>query len=148
MAEPPSNELKELTENFGLFDKDTVGTIFLDEMIIIFRAMGQTPTEADVETMKKEADFEGSGKTDLNTCIAVYTKYRKNPITETEILNAFEELDEKKKGQISGKRLRHLISTCGENLSEEEINKMMKYANPDTEGNVNYREFVKLMMSK
>ena len=148
MAEIPANELKELQENFGLFDRDSVGTITLDEMVIIFRAMGQTPTESDVESMKKEADIEDCGKTDLSTITSIYSKYRKNPITEAEILNAFEELDEKKKGLISGKRLRHLISTCGENLSEEEINKMMKYASPDTEGNVNYRDFVKLMMSK
>ena len=110
--------------------------------------MGQTPTEAEVEQMKREADVEASGKTELPIVIGIYSKFRKAPITETEILNAFEELDEKKKGQISGKRLRHLISTCGENLSEEEINKMMKYASPDVEGNVNYRDFVKLMMSK
>ncbi|OMJ72363.1 hypothetical protein SteCoe_29230 [Stentor coeruleus] len=148
MAELPNSELKELQENFGLFDKDGIGSITLDEMVVIFRAMGQTPTEAEVETMKREADLEASGKTDMPTYITIYTKYRKNPITETEILNAFEELDEKKKGLISGKRLRHLISTCGENLSEEEISKMMKYANPDNEGNVNYRDFVKLMMSK
>lgn len=148
MVEVPNNEIKELQDNFALFDKDSIGTISLEEMIIIFRAMGQTPTEADVESMKKEADLEGSGKTDLANCVAAYTKYRKNPITEKEILNAFEELDEKKKGLISGKRLKHLISTCGENLTEEEINKMMKYANPDGEGNVNYKDFVKLMMSK
>lgn len=148
MADIPANEMKDLQENFGLFDKDSVGTITLEEMIIIFRAMGQTPTETDVEAMKKEADFEENGRTDLQTFIATYGKFRKNPITETEILNAFEELDEKKKGLISGKRLRHLISTCGENLTEEEINKMMKYANPDNEGNVNYKDFVKLMMSK
>lgn len=148
MADIPANEMKDLQENFGLFDKDSMGVISLDEMVIIFRAMGQTPTEAEVEIMKKEADFEAIGKTDLPTAVKVYSKYRKTPITETEILNAFEELDEKKKGQISGKRLRHLISTCGENLSEEEINKMMKYASPDVEGNVNYRDFVKLMMSK
>ena len=148
MAEVPQNELKELQDNFSLFDKDSLGTITLEEMIIIFRAMGQTPTEAEVETIKKEAEFEGSGKVDLQNCVSVYAKYRKNPITEKEILNAFEELDEKKKGLISAKRLKHLISTCGENLSDEEINKMMKYANPDGEGNVNYRDFVKLMMSK
>ena len=148
MADISANELKDLQENFGLFDKDSIGSISLDEMIIIFRAMGQTPTEAEVEQMKREADVEASGKTELPIVIGIYSKFRKAPITETEILNAFEELDEKKKGQISGKRLRHLISTCGENLSEEEINKMMKYASPDVEGNVNYRDFVKLMMSK
>jgi calmodulin len=148
MADIPENELKELRENFSLFDKDNVGSISLDEMMIIYRAMGQTPTEADVEAMKQEADVERSGRVGLETFVSVYSKYRKNPITENEILNAFEELDERKRGQISAKRLRHLISTCGENLSEEEINKMMKYAKPDEEGNVSYREFVKVMMSK
>lgn len=97
MVEVPNSEMKELQDNFALFDKDSIGTISLEEMIIIFRAMGQTPTEAEVDSMKKEADLDSSGKTDLTNCISAYTKYRKNPITEKEILNAFEELDEKKR---------------------------------------------------
>ena len=40
------------------------------------------------------------------------------------------------------------MSTCGEILTEEEIQKMIHYANPDHEGFINYRDFVKLMMSK
>lgn len=40
------------------------------------------------------------------------------------------------------------MASCAEIMDEEEIEKMLHYASPDPEGNVNYREFVRTMMSK
>ena len=149
MAESLSIEqIAEIKETFSLFDKTGSGTITLDEMGIIIRALGQTPTEAEMEVMKREADPEGTGRVDYPEFLSIFAKYQKEPVSESEILNAFQELDDRNKGTITVKRLRHLMSTCGETLTEEEIQKMIHYANPDHEGNVNYRDFVKLMMSK
>lgn len=141
-------QIAEIKETFSLFDKTGSGTITLTEMGIIVRALGQTPTEAEMAIMKREADPEETGRVDYPELLSIFTKYQKEPISESEILSAFEELDERKKGTITIKRLRHLMSTCGETLNEEEIQKMIHYASPDHEGNVNYRDLVKLMMSK
>ena len=45
-------QIAEIKETFSLFDKTGSGTITLDEMAIIIRALGQTPTEAEMEVMK------------------------------------------------------------------------------------------------
>ena len=117
-------------------------------MGIIVRSLGQTPTQAELEIMKNEADLDGTGRVDYPEFLSVFAKYQKEPVSEQEILNSFEELDEFKKGTLSMKKLEHLMRTCGEVLTEEEIQKMIKYANQDHDGNIKYRDFVKLMMSK
>ncbi|CAG9318709.1 unnamed protein product [Blepharisma stoltei] len=141
-------QIAEIKETFSLFDKNGAGTISLDEMAIIIRSLGQTPTEAEIENMKREADPNSTGRIDYPEFLAIFAKYQRDPISEQEILGAFEELDERKKGMISLKRLKHLMSTCGENLTDEEIQKMVRLANPDGEGNINYRDFIRVMMSK
>lgn len=143
-----AEQIAEIKETFSLFDKNGTGTISLDEMAIIIRALGQTPTEAEIENMKREADPTRTDRVDYPEFLSIFAKYQKEAISETEILSAFEELDERKKGVISLKRLRHLMATCGENLTDEEIQKMVRLANPDSEGNINYRDFVRVMMSK
>lgn len=40
------------------------------------------------------------------------------------------------------------MTSCAEIMDEEEIEKMLHYAQPDQEGNVNYRDFVRTMMAK
>lgn len=141
-------QIAEIKETFSLFDKNGIGTISLDEMCTIVRALGQTPTDAELETMKSESDPDGTGRVDYPEFLSIFAKFQKEPVSEIELMTAFEELDEKKKGLITVKKLRHLMSTCGETLSEEEIQKMIHYANPDNEGDINYRDFVKLMMSR
>jgi len=143
-----SEQIAEIKETFSLFDKGGVGTISLEEMAIIVRALGQTPSQAELEVMKNEADPDSTGRVDYPEFLSVFAKYQKEPVSEQEIMNSFEELDELKKGTITVKRLRYLMSTCGETLSEEELQQLNHYANADGEGNVNYRDFVKLMMSK
>ena len=143
-----SEQIAEIKETFSLFDKGGVGTISLEEMGIIVRSLGQTPTQAELEIMKNEADLDGTGRVDYPEFLSVFAKYQKEPVSEQEILNSFEELDEFKKGTLSMKKLEHLMRTCGEVLTEEEIQKMIKYANQDHDGNIKYRDFVKLMMSK
>ncbi|CAG9314709.1 unnamed protein product [Blepharisma stoltei] len=141
-------QIAEIKETFSLFDKNGIGTISLDEMCIIVRALGQTPTENELEVMKNEADPDGTGRVDYPEFLSIFAKYQKEPVSELELITAFEELDEMKKGNITVSRLRNLMTKFGETLSEEELQKMIHYANPDNDGNINYRDFAKLMMSR
>ena len=44
-------------------------------------------------------------------------------------------------------QLRHVMIDLGEKLSEEEVEQMISEADLDGDGQVNYDEFVKMMMS-
>lgn len=141
-------QIAEIKEMFSLFDKSATGTISLDEMALIVRALGQTPTEAELQKMKQEADPEATGRVDYPEFLSVFAKNFKEAVNERELFTAFQELDDRKHGYLTIKSLRHYMSQFGEKLTEEEIERMIHYANPDHDGNIKYSDFVKLMMSK
>ncbi|XP_048130441.1 calglandulin-like [Rhodamnia argentea] len=45
------------------------------------------------------------------------------------------------------RRLRHVMINLGEKLTEEEVQQMIREADLDGDGQVNYDEFVKMMMT-
>lgn len=50
-------------------------------------------------------------------------------------------------GMISVGELRHILTQMGEKLSDEEVDEILKEANIDSEGLINYDEFVTMLMS-
>jgi len=48
----------------------------------------------------------------------------------------------------SGMQLRHVMTKLGEKLSEEEVDDMIREADVDGDGQVNYEEFVKVMQGR
>lgn len=49
----------EFKEAFSLFDKDGDGTITTKELGTVMRALGQNPTEAELQDMINEVDADG-----------------------------------------------------------------------------------------
>ena len=50
-------------------------------------------------------------------------------------------------GFISAAELRHVMTNLGEKLTDEEVDEMIREADVDGDGQINYEEFVKMMMS-
>ncbi len=50
--------------------------------------------------------------------------------------------------QILYRQLRHVMTNLGEKLTDEEVDEMIREADVDGDGQVNYEEFVKMMMAK
>ena len=72
----------------------------------------------------------------------------KDTDSEEEILEAFKVFDKDGNGFISAAELRHVMTNLGEKLTEEEVEEMIKEADFDGDGQVNYDEFVKMMIQK
>ena len=51
-------------------------------------------------------------------------------------------------GFISAKELMQVMNSLGEKLSDDEVEAMIREADVDGDGQVNYEEFVKMMKSK
>lgn len=57
-----------------LLNPDNDGTITTRELGSVLRALGQTPTEAELQEMVNEADTDGNGSIDLPEFIAMMEK--------------------------------------------------------------------------
>ena len=51
-------------------------------------------------------------------------------------------------GFISATELRHAMTNLGVKLTDEEVNEMIRKADIDDDGQINYEEFVTIMTSK
>ena len=68
--------------------------------------------------------------------------------TEDDLKEAFKVFDKDNDGYISAAELRHVLTNIGEKLSDEEVDEMIREADIDGDGQINYEEFVKMMINK
>ena len=67
---------------------------------------------------------------------------------EEEMKMAFTMFDKDKNGYIERDELKQMMSKLGEKLTDGEVDEMMKEADPDNDGRVNYNEFLAMMKPK
>lgn len=66
--------------------------------------------------------------------------------TADDFIEGLRHFDKDASGFISSAELRHLLTTLGEKLSDEEVEQLLTNQE-DSQGNVNYDEFVRMVMS-
>ena len=142
------DELSEFKEAFALFDKDGDGTITTKELGTVMRSLGQNPTEAELQDMINEVDADGNGTIDFPEFLNLMARKMKDTDSEEELQEAFKVFDKDGNGTISAAELRHVMTNLGEKLTDEEVDEMIREADVDGDGEVNYEEFVKMMMAK
>ncbi len=70
---------------------------------------------------------------------------QKDTDSEEEIREAFKVFDKDGNGFISANELRHVMTNLGEKLTDEEVDEMIREADLDGDGQINYEEFVKMV---
>ncbi|GAA5877691.1 hypothetical protein JCM8547_003799 [Rhodosporidiobolus lusitaniae] len=141
-------QIAEFKEAFSLFDKDGDGTITTRELGTVMRSLGQNPTEAELQDMINEVDADGNGQIDFPEFLTMMARKMKDTDSEDEVREAFKVFDKDGNGFISAAELRHVMTNLGEKLSDNEVEEMIREADVDGDGQINYDEFVKMMMSK
>ncbi|KAL4298921.1 hypothetical protein AHAS_Ahas17G0049200 [Arachis hypogaea] len=149
MADQLTDEqISEFKEAFSLFDKDGDGCITTKELGTVMRSLGQNPTEAELQDMINEVDADGNGTIDFPEFLNLMARKMKDTDSEEELKEAFRVFDKDQNGFISAAELRHVMTNLGEKLTDEEVDEMIREADVDGDGQINYEEFVKVMMAK
>ncbi|XP_062203323.1 uncharacterized protein LOC133905527 [Phragmites australis] len=141
-------QIDEFREAFSLFDKDGDGTITTKELGTVMRSLGQSPTEAELQDMVDEVDADGSGAIDFHEFLTLLARKMRDAGADDELREAFRVFDQDQNGFISRDELRHVLENLGERLSDEELAEMLREADVDGDGQINYTEFAKVMMAK
>ena len=82
--------------------------------------------------------FEGNGTIDFPEFLTMMARKMKETDSEEEIREAFRVFDKDGNGFISAAELRHVMTNLGEKLTDEEVDEMIREADIDGDGQVNY----------
>ena len=149
-------QIAEYKEAFSVFDKNGDGTITREEMGTVMRSFGKNLTETDLQDMINEVDADHDGAIHFQEFLTMMgvkkgeAANRKAELKEALLIcykEAFQLFDKDGNGRISAEELRFVMKNRGENLTEHEskIGEMMREADTDGDGQINYDEFVKMM---
>jgi hypothetical protein len=93
-----------------------------------------------------QVDADGNGTIDFPEFLTMMARKMKDTDSAEEIKEAFKVFDKDGNGFISAAELRHIMTNLGEKLTDEEVDEMIREADVDGDGQINYDEFVDMMM--
>jgi len=144
-----SNEkIAEFRAAFELFDKDRDGQIKTKELGTIMRNLGQNPNHELLCKLMKEVDADGGGTIDFNEFLGLMVRTMKESGQKDELIEAFRAFDVAGNNYVTAYELRNLYYNIGEYLTPEDIESLMKEADVDGDGQIDFEEFVNMMMKK
>lgn len=88
------------------------------------------------------------GVIDFPDFLSLMTRKMVNEYPSEELIEAFKVFDRDGGGFISATEVRHVLRNLGENLSEPEIDEIIREADVDGDGRILYEELVKMLMAK
>ncbi|XP_076675988.1 uncharacterized protein LOC143373065 isoform X1 [Andrena cerasifolii] len=142
------SQMKEFREAFRLFDKDGDGSITKEELGRVMRSLGQFARAEELRTMLQEIDIDGDGNVSFEEFVEIVSNMGASEAAPTdqdqeeqELRDAFRVFDKHNRGYITASDLRAVLQCLGEDLSEEEIEDMIKEVDVDGDGRIDFYEF-------
>ncbi|KAG6480815.1 neo-calmodulin-like [Zingiber officinale] len=133
-------------EAFSLFDKDGDGCITVEELADVVRSLGHDPTKQELQDMIMEVDVNGNGTIEFNEFLSIMDRKMKEVEAEEELREAFNVFDIDQNGFISASELMKVMISLGDDVTSEQVLEMIREADMDGDGQVNFDEFSRMMM--
>jgi calmodulin len=133
---------------FRVLDREGLGVITPEAMVNFLHRAGVAVTYEEINGMINQADLDGNGLIDYEEFSKVMMSAEEKwsaASTLTSILG-FRVFDQDGSGFITGPEIRQVMAGIGEYLSDEEIEEMIKQADADGNGLIDYEEFSAMVM--
>ena len=138
MAEKDISKEEFWKEMFVLFDKEDNNYLTLDELKKYLQAVGVLITNKELYKMLEEFDPD---KKRQFTFDKIWDNFKDCKIISNEdIIDAFKAFD--KNGKISQEELKYVMTNLGDKIKEEDADKLLSNFQVDSEGNLDYKEFL------
>ncbi|XP_060063086.1 calmodulin-beta-like [Ylistrum balloti] len=143
---PTKAQLTEFREAFNMFDINKTGSVTTKELGDVLRNMGQEPSETELRHMVDEVDEDGSGSIEFEEFVEMMMNKIHETELDVELREAFTIFDKNGDGFIGPRELKEVMAMMGERLTEVEVEAMIREADKDGDGKVNYKEFYAMVM--
>ena len=142
------DELAEFREIFDLVDKDKGGSISRDELGELMDTLGIRASKEEIDLMINEIDEDNNGEIDFEEFVAVMSRKVNANYTSKEVKNAFKAFETQgSSGYVTIDSLRKALMSYGtEKLSMQQANDLLSQLEQDSQGRVNYVDYVNMMM--
>eukprot|EP00286_Rhodomonas_abbreviata_P015258 CAMPEP_0181322842 /NCGR_PEP_ID=MMETSP1101-20121128/19450_1 /TAXON_ID=46948 /ORGANISM="Rhodomonas abbreviata, Strain Caron Lab Isolate" /LENGTH=508 /DNA_ID=CAMNT_0023430795 /DNA_START=99 /DNA_END=1623 /DNA_ORIENTATION=- len=135
-----------LRESFDMLDRDKTGVINLQNIQDSLQALNFLKTPVELKNMLKRFDVRNTGEIDFDEfCImmgpAYYMRKESAHEHESELANIFDAFDLQRTGTINPAELKEILSRLGTKLTDEELNDMVRQADSNSDGVIDYPEF-------
>ena len=125
-----------------------VGSISSAELGEIMKSLGQKASKAEIQAMVDEIDADGNGEIDFPEFLTMMLRKMNTGNVEKELKEVFTVFDQDGSGTISRQELRAALSMLGEKLTDEEVEEAIKFADTSGDGEIEYDEFIQLVLSR
>ncbi|CAO0792951.1 unnamed protein product [Mucor circinelloides] len=138
-------QIQEYREAFQLFDKNGDGSVSATELGVVLRSFGMNPTDAELQDMVSDVDADGNGHIDFEEFLNLVKDLKSGGKDTDDLREAFKVFDADGNGVIDRSELRKVMSSLNENLTEEELDAMIKEADANGDGQISFDEFKAMM---
>ncbi|XP_037397676.1 dynein regulatory complex protein 8 isoform X1 [Pygocentrus nattereri] len=141
---------KRISSAFDVFDHESNHTVDVREIGTIIRSLGCFPTEAQLHDVIAEIEEEEPTgfirfERFLPTMSRILLEHRFRPVPEDLLLQAFEVLDQQKRGHLDPEELTRYLTQEGEPFTQEEMEEMLSAAVDPDKNLIFYKDFVSVM---
>ena len=131
---------------FRLYDEDNDGFVDLIYLAEMMRSAGAIFLDNELERpMETIRNNNGADIFTQKDYIELCLKFTNNDETEEDLIEAFKFWDTDNSGRVSTDEIRRALTTLGDKLSEDEINALVKEADPNNIGAIDYEHYSKVL---
>lgn len=151
-----NHRVAELKVAFKIFDGDGNKLISQEELGNIMRSLGYELTETEIEDMMYDVIKQSKNRKKVDDCdvidfkelMVLMNKRDKETDISEEYIEAFRVFDREGNGRVNLIDLKQILMTFGDDIEEEDVDYMLKDADIEEDGTVDYKSFVRLLLSK
>ncbi|KAH8551255.1 calmodulin-like 5 [Umbelopsis sp. PMI_123] len=137
------------SEVFKIFDKNSDGNISIEEFTQVLEHLGVTSGESEAKIIVKRVGRQNSSSINFEEfvdAVSAATQQQDLPCHEEQELRAcFRAFDKNGDGRISLDELSLAMKELGENMTQDELEAMMRDGDADNDGMIDFEEFKRLM---
>ncbi|KAE8686233.1 putative calcium-binding protein CML12 [Hibiscus syriacus] len=139
-------QLKQLKDIFSRFDMDSDGSLTMLELAALLRSLGLQPTGDQLQVLLAHMDSNGNGAVEFDELTNAILPHMNEQImvNQEQLKELFTLFDRDGNGYITPAELAGCMSKMG-NRCRKELAEMIREADADGDGVINFNEFSTIM---